>query len=101
MSDKWQPMTRLRVVVSRLIGMFRKRRLEQQLDEELRSHVEMQVEDNLRKGMSAQEARYAALRSFGGLEQVKEIYRQRRGLPMVDTLVQDLRYGLRLLRRSP
>jgi hypothetical protein len=78
-------MTRLRVLVSRLIGLFRKRRLEQDMDDELRSHLEMQVEENVRKWMSPQEARYAALRSFGGVEQVKETYREQRGLPMIET----------------
>src|SRR5687767_6050242 len=94
-------MTWLRVLVLRLVALLRKKRLEQELDEELSSHLEMQVEENVRKGMSPEEARYAALRSFGGVEQVKEIYREHRGLPMIETLVQDLRYGLRLLRRSP
>src|SRR5687767_3946871 len=94
-------MTWLRVLVLRLTALFRKGRLEQNLDEELRSHLEMQVEENLRKGMSSQDARYAAMRSFGGVEQVKEIYREQRGLPMIETLVQDLRYGLRMLTKNP
>lgn len=63
-------MTRLRVLVSRLIGFFRKGRLEQELDDELRSHLEMQAEENVRKGMSPQEVRYATTRSFGGVGQV-------------------------------
>jgi putative ABC transport system permease protein len=94
-------MTWRRVLVSRLIALFRKGRLEQELDEELRSHLEMQVGENIRKGMSPHEARYAALRSFGGVEQVKEIYREQRGLPMIETLLQDIRYCLRQLRHSP
>src|SRR5438552_15360857 len=94
-------MTRLRVLKSRLAALFRKDRLERELGEELRSHLEMLVEENERKGMSPEEARYAALRSFGGVEQTKEIYREQRGLPMIETLVQDLRYGLRMLARNP
>ena len=94
-------MTWLRVLKSRLAALLRKGRLEQELDEELRSHLEMQVEENVRKGMSPQEARYAAMRSFGGVEQVKEIYREQRGLPMIETLVQDLRYGVRILVKNP
>ncbi len=94
-------MTWLRVLVSRCVGLFRKGRLEQELDEEVRSHLEMLIEENLRKGMSSEEARYAALRSFGGVEQVREIYREQRGLPMIETLFQDVRYGLRQLRRNP
>src|SRR5437773_9007537 len=91
----------LRVLVLRLMALFRKGRLEQDLDEELSSHLGMLVEENVRKGMSREEARYAALRSFGGVAQVKEIYREQRGLPIIETLVQDTRYGLRQLRRSP
>ena len=91
----------LRVLVLRLMALFRKGRLEQDLDEELSSHLGMLVEENVRKGMSREEARYAALRSFGGVAQVKEIFREQRGLPMIETLVQDLRYGLRMLARNP
>ena len=62
-------MTWLRILKSRLAALFRKDRLEQELDEELRSHLEMLVEENLRKGIGPEEARYIALRSFGGVEQ--------------------------------
>jgi macrolide transport system ATP-binding/permease protein len=95
-------MTWLRVLVSRFVGLFRKGRLEQELHDELRSHLELLVEENLRKGMSPEEAHhYAALRSFGGVEQAKEVYREKRGLAMIETLVQDLRYGLWMLAKSP
>src|SRR5438094_7302993 len=94
-------MTWLRIFIARFAGLFRKGRLEQDLSEEVRAHLEMLVEENLRKGMSAEEARTAALRSFGGVEQVKEVYREQWGLPMIETFIQDLRYGLRQLRRSP
>jgi macrolide transport system ATP-binding/permease protein len=87
--------------IRRLAALFRRRRLEDDLDEELRSHLEMAVELNLGKGMNAEEARREALRSFGGVEQTKEIYRDQRGLPMIETTLQDLRFGLRMLRRSP
>ena len=90
-----------RVSVHRLIAFFRRRRLEDDLDAELRSHLEMAVELNLRKGMSAEDARREALRSFGGVEQTKELYRDQRGLPMIETALQDLRFGFRMLRRSP
>ena len=91
----------MRVFLSRLRGLFLKRNLEQELADEIQSHLEMQIEDNLRKGMSPDEARYAALRKFGGVDQVKETYRDRRGLPFLETLLRDLRYGGRMLRRSP
>ncbi|HEY6271570.1 MAG TPA: ABC transporter permease, partial [Terriglobales bacterium] len=56
---------------------------------------------NLRNGMTAEDARREAVRTFGGVEQIKETYRDRRGLPMIETGLQDLRFGLRMLRRSP
>ena len=61
----------------------------------------MRLEVFERQGMSREEARYAALRAFGGVAQVKEAYRERRGLPAVEKTLQDLRYGLRALRRTP
>src|ERR1043165_553528 len=94
-------MTSLRTFLSRLRGLFRKRQLEDELADEIKSHLEMQVEEHVRRGMSPQEARYLALRKFGGVEQVKEAYRERRSLPAVETFVRDLRYGFRMLRRSP
>src|SRR5213080_3932547 len=88
-------------LLPRIDALFRRRRLEKDLDDELRSHLEMAIEINLRKGMSPADARREALRSFGGVEQTKEIYRDQRGLPMIETTLQDLRFGLRMLRRSP
>jgi len=88
-------------LLHRIAALFRRRGLEKDLDDELRSHLEMAIEINLRKGMSPADARREALRSFGGVEQTKEIYRDQRGLPMIETTLQDLRFGLRMLRRSP
>jgi predicted permease len=94
-------MSLLRVLAARLVALFRKGRLERELDEELRSHMEMLVEKYERKGMSLEEARLAARQSFGGVEQVKEAYRDRRGIPMIESLLQDLRFGLRMLAKNP
>ena len=94
-------MTRLRIFISRLRSLFKRRDLEQELADEIQSHLEMQIEANQRQAMSHEEARYAALRKFGGVDQVKEIYRDRRGLPFAETFFRDLRYGARMLRRSP
>src|SRR3979411_3000929 len=91
----------LRTFARRLTALFRRRRLEDDLDEELRSHLEMAVELNVRKGMNAEDARREALRSFGGVEQTKENYRDQGGLPIIETTLQDLRFGFRMLRRSP
>jgi hypothetical protein len=90
-----------RTIVQRLAAPFRRRRLEDDLDEELRSHMEMAIELNLQKGMTAENARRETLLRFGGVEQTKEIYREQRGLPIIETTLQDLRFGFRMLRRSP
>ncbi|NDQ56990.1 MAG: ABC transporter permease [Acidipila sp.] len=91
-----------RVFIHRVAALFGpRRRLEDDLDAELRAHVEMAVEQNLRKGMTAEAARREALRHFGGVDQIKEIYRDQRGMPMVETALQDIRYGFRMLRRNP
>jgi predicted permease len=71
------------------------------MDDELRFHLERQIEENLKAGLSAEEARYAALRKFGGVEQIKEECREARGVRFVEDLIQDIRYGLRQLRRNP
>ena len=94
-------MTWLREFATRIRGFFGRTRLDQELDEELQTHLEMLIEENLRQGMSPADAHKAARRSFGGLEQTKEAYRDRRGFPILDSLARDVRYGLRMLRRHP
>jgi len=89
------------VFLNRLAALFRWRRLEDDLDAELRSHLEIAIERNLRRGMGPEQARREALLDLGGVEQTKEIYREHRGLPMIETALQDLRIGFRMLRRSP
>jgi putative ABC transport system permease protein len=91
----------LRVLASRIRGLRGQEQPEQELDEELRTHLEMLTEENLRRGMSREEARAAARRSFGGVEQVKEIYRDQRGLPMIETSLQDVRFAARMLGKNP
>src|SRR5882762_2923505 len=90
-----------RMFCRRLVALFGRRRLEDDLDEELRSHLDMAVELNCRKGMSREDARREALKGFGGIEQTKEIYREQRGLPVIETTLQDLRFGFRMLWRTP
>ncbi|HVQ29347.1 MAG TPA: ABC transporter permease, partial [Vicinamibacteria bacterium] len=81
--------------------LLRKRRLESQLDAELRDHLERQTADYVREGLSEGEARRRAQLELGGLEQVKESCRDARGTRLFDDLGQDLRYGFRVLRKSP
>ena len=87
--------------MKKLRALFRKGRVEQELDDELRFHLEKQVEQNIAAGMSAEEARYAALRSFGGIEQVKEECRDAWGVRFIESFLQDLRFGLRMLAKNP
>ncbi|MGH9720938.1 MAG: ABC transporter permease, partial [Bryobacteraceae bacterium] len=89
------------VVSARLRGLFEHKRLERELDDEVRFHLEMQLEDNLNAGMDPAEARYAARRSFGAIDSMKEIYRERRAFALVETIAQDIRYAVRTLRKSP
>lgn len=94
-------MSWLHVACARLRGLFTRQRLERELDDEVRFHLEMQIEDNLNAGMSPAEARNAALRSFGPREPMKETYRDRRSFAMIETIVNDIRYALRTLSKSP
>ena len=91
----------MRVVLSRCAALFRRRKLDEELDEELKAHIELAVEENLRRGMGMEEARTAALRAFGGVTQTKEAYRAERGWPLMGQVGRDLRFGFRQLRRSP
>jgi len=91
----------LRTLLSRCVSFFRRKQLDEDLDEELHAHIDISITENMTLGMSRQEARTKALREFGGLAQVKETYRVHRGLPLLDQIGRDLQYGLRQLHRSP
>ncbi len=84
-----------REIISRLSAIFRPGCSDAELDEEIRTHVEMATEENIRNGMNSDDARQAALRSFGWIEPMKETYRDRRGIPFVESLVQDVRFTVR------
>lgn len=86
---------------SRRVGsFFRKEPLDRELNAEVAAHIEMATEENVKRGLSAEEARRQALIRFGGVEQAKERQREARGLPWLDVLLQDLRYTVRTLRRD-
>jgi predicted permease len=94
-------MRRLRALFIRLAALFGKDRQEREVAAELEAHLQMHIEDNLRAGMSNAEARRQATTKLGGVEQTKEIYRDRRGFPLLDSLVQDLRFARRTLWKNP
>ena len=85
----------------KLRSLFRRRRADAELDEELRDHVSRKTEEYVAKGMSAQQARRRALMDLSGVEQAKENCRDTRGTQFVESLVQDIRFALRMLRKSP
>jgi predicted permease len=94
-------MRQLRAMLIRIAELFRKHRGEHELAAEMESHLQLHIEDNLRAGMNAEQARRQALIKLGGLEQTKEIYRDRKGLPFLETLLRDFRYAGRVLRKNP
>jgi predicted permease len=90
----------LRGWLMRLFGLFHNARREREFAEELESHLAMHIEDNLRAGISPEEARRQAQIKLGGVTRTQELHREQRGLPMLETLMHDLRFGLRMLRKN-
>jgi putative ABC transport system permease protein len=91
----------LQSISNRLRSLFRRDTVEQEIGSELHFHIERQVEENILAGMNPQEARRAASREFGGVEQVKEECRDTRRANYLENLLKDVRYGFRMLRKSP
>lgn len=94
-------MRALRRFLKRLGSSARTEQDEQRLRAEIEEHLAFQIEDNLQAGLSPDEARRQAVLKFGAIESIKEDYRDKRVLPFVETLAQDVRYTLRRLRKSP
>jgi predicted permease len=94
-------MVRLRALALRFFGSVFHWGSNAALDDELQAHLDMAIEWNLRQGMTPGEARRQALLDFGGVEQTRQQYRDQRGLPMLETTLQDIRYGLRVLAAHP
>src|SRR5690348_7708208 len=85
----------------RFRSLFNKSRVEEELTDELRFHLGKLIEEYVAKGMTPEDARYAALRELGGLEQIKEECRDMRRANLVESFLQDVRHGLRQLRQNP
>ena len=85
----------------RLRSFFHPNQVDHEKKEELRAHLEQQINENIAKGMSSEEARYSAMRAMGGLTQIEQQCRDARGGSVLQDFVQDLRYGFRQLLRSP
>ena len=91
----------LRSALSRVVAFFRRTRLDERLNDEVQFHIDMLAQEHMRRGMPEPDARAAALRAFGGVIQMKEAYRDQRSLPLLETVLQDARYGARALLRTP
>src|SRR5688500_5057866 len=94
-------MRKLRAWLRRLAGTFSPARSSREFAEELESHLQLEIEHNMRSGMTPGDARRRAVLKFGGIEQAKQHYRDQIGLPVLEMFVQDVRGGLRMMRRTP
>jgi predicted permease len=94
-------MRRLRAFFIRITGIFGKSRRDRELSAELDSHLQLHIDDNLRAGMTPQEARRRAIIKLGGIESTKESYRDRRSIPIIETTLQDVRFGAHMLFKNP
>jgi hypothetical protein len=94
-------MKRLRALLLRVAGLFGGARRERELADELDSHVQMHIEDNLRAGMTPEQARRDAMLRLGGVETTKQAYRERRTLPQMENMLRDLRFAVRQLKKNP
>src|SRR5215813_11450106 len=93
-------MRKLRALWIRAQGLFSNREYADVTDE-LESHLQFHIEDNLRRGMTPEQARRDALINLGGMEQTRQAYRERQSLPWIEMLGQDARFGLRMLWKNP
>lgn len=94
-------MRKVRAWLCRLAGVFNRKTREAELAEEIESHLHMHIDDNLRSGMAPEEARRLALIKFGGIAPTQESYRDRLGFPSFEALFDDVRYSIRVLRKTP
>ncbi len=90
----------MRTLISRLLDLVLRRRREDRLSEEMQAHLDMLVDEHVANGLSPDDAHLAARKAFGGPDQIKEHYRDQRGFPLLNGLIQDTRYSLRLIARD-
>ena len=93
-------MAKARVFLFRIATLFRERSMRRELNDEMQAHIQMLTDENLERGMTEREARSAALRSFGGVDLVHESAGRERGIPMLERILQDVKFGFRVLRRD-
>src|SRR5215468_9393769 len=91
----------LRALAAKIRGLFGNRNADQELDDEIETHLRLLTERYVRQGMSEDEAVWAARRQFGNVTLLQEVNREMRGIRSIEALVQDLRYGARMLRKKP
>ena len=90
----------MRAWLSRCVDLIMRRQRDARLDDEVRTHLELLTDEFIAKGMTREDARLAARRQFGGVDQIKERYRDQRGLPLLDWLMQDVRFAFRMMRKN-
>src|SRR5882762_11837196 len=91
----------MRPLLARLLALFHRRQLDDELCDEMSAHLELSTADHVARGLSPEDARRAAALRFGGTLQTAEAYRDRQGFPLLESLWQDVRYAVRTLRRTP
>ena len=91
----------IRTLLNRCATLFRGKKLDADLDEELCAHIDLAIAENVKSGMSPEQARFNALRAFGGVSQTRESYRSQRGLPWLEEISRDIRIAIRGLRKAP
>ena len=94
-------MRSIRSFLARLRALFTRSTLDREMAEQMQLHLELMIEENMANGMTSEEARQAAVKKFGGIEQLKEQCRDERSVKWIEDFLGDVRYGLRMLRKSP
>ena len=94
-------MRQLRAWLFRFTGILPNEQRERELAEEIESHLQMHIDDNIRSGMNPELARRSAILKLGGVESTKQAYRERSTIPFIENLLQDTRFAIRQLRKNP